>query len=132
MDNALKKAPDILLRGVIDAKMIRTGLSLKEDVIQALIIHILEKREGNFTWDNEPEDGVEDVTLSFNENDYKELNALSEGMASRLKKLPLDLTKSFAKSIFDNLLEKWTQEKVCSGENKKILDLGSMNYGEEA
>lgn len=112
LDRTLKRAPEILLRSVIDAKLARTGINIKDDIIQALMLHILEKRDGSFTWNNEPEDGVEDLTLSFDEDDYRELNALSEGMSSRLKKLPLDLTKSIAKSIFDNLVVNWNNEKT--------------------
>lgn len=112
LDTVVKGLPRTILRKLILRKVREADVEIPEQVVDALVEHIVSKQEGDFVW----HDGTDEVTnlqLAFTDEDVKELDEAVTKVLEAIPGATGEAFKAACEAMYSQLVENWPIEYVA-------------------
>lgn len=111
-EQKIQEVPKLLLRRVTEEKIREQGID-DENLIKALVDHILSGSNEAFHWDDGQPDQERSIKIEFTQDDTKRIEIESKDFIdNKIPEIIKNFTRDAAKSFVKSLNKRWPEQKI--------------------
>lgn len=101
------QAPEILLEQIVKIKMKDAGVKAWRGGAKALTKHLIDRKAGEFHWEDYPDGGADGITIEFTKEDGQKIEKLYDDFEGKLETTISDMLGSVIDKMLSDYQEDW-------------------------
>lgn len=120
LERLVGELPLIALREMLPDKLRAAGVEPKPALVDALAAHLINGRGGGFSWDDgEQGDALQNVKLTFTDDDVAKLDAMIERFGETFPAALEESSQESAELLLNTLQSRWPEERGLQQEEDR-------------
>lgn len=130
-EEQVSKVPQAALRLLLERKLRDAGANLPPEGIDAMAQHLLAGQADSFSWDDGSDDEIDLGTLSFDDEDFAELQRIVSNVTDGLPEMVQSVAQKSAADLFKTLKTNWEVEGAIQAyETEEFKERLEERWGE--